>query len=183
MSAAADIMEDDDTVVLDVSQAEMEEGELSDDDDGASLTDSVAKPAALRTPIKMDLPDLLKELKGAEDFQKVDAETVSKMSARAERFQTGNSVSFEEISRLYSSMKVSPEERESESIHRLEMIFVWSPSDLDLAELQRFFSGYSPLSVDSLSRTTAQVVWANPANSARALLGLSKGVGVPRTDR
>ena len=180
MSAAADIMEDDDTVVLDVSQAEMEEGELSDD--GASLPDPAAKPA-VRTPIKMDLPDLLKELKGAEDFQKVDAETVSKMSARAERFQTGNSVSFEEISRLYSSMKVSPLERESESIHRLEMIFVWSPSDLDLAEVQRFFSGYSPLSVDSLSRTTAQVVWANPANSARAMLGLSKGVGVPRTER
>ena len=180
MSAAADIMEDDDTVVLDVSQAEMEEGELSDD--GASLPESAAKPA-VRTPIKMDLPDLLKELKGAEDFQKVDAETVSKMSARAERFQTGNSVSFEEISRLYSSMKVSPLERESESIHRLEMIFVWSPSDLDLAEVQRFFSGYSPLSVDSLSRTTAQVVWANPANSARAMLGLSKGVGVPRTER
>ena len=102
MSAAADIMEDEDTVVLDISQAEMEDGELSDD--GVSVPDS--KPAAGRTPIKMDLPDLLKELKGAEDFQKVDAETVSKMSARAERFQTGNSVSFEEISRLYSSMKV-----------------------------------------------------------------------------
>ena len=100
-------MEEEDTVVLDVSQEEMEEGELSDDDDGASLPDSAAKPAALRTPIKMDLPDLLKELKGAEDFQKVDAETVSKMSARAERFQTGNSVSFEEISKLYSSMKVT----------------------------------------------------------------------------
>ena len=97
-------MEEEDTVVLDVSQEEMEEGELSDD--GVSLPDSAAKSAVVRTPIKMDLPDLLKELKGAEDFQKVDAETVSKMSARAERFQTGNSVSFEEISRLYSSMKV-----------------------------------------------------------------------------
>ena len=106
MSAAADIMEDEDTVVLDVSQAEMEEGELSDD--GASLPDSAAKPGPVRTPIKMDLPDLLKELKGAEDFNKVDAETVSKMSARAERFQTGNSVTFEEISQLYSFMKVSP---------------------------------------------------------------------------
>ena len=105
MSAAADMMEDEDTVVLDVSQAEMEEGEISDDD-GASLPDSAAKIGSMRTPIKMDLPDLLKELKGAEDFKKVDAETVSKMSARAERFQTGNSVSFEEISKLYSSMKV-----------------------------------------------------------------------------
>ena len=104
MSAAADMMEDEDTVVLEVSQAEMEEGELSDDD--ASLPDTAAKSGPVRTPIKMDLPDLLKELKGAEDFQKVDAETVSKMSARAERFKTGNSVSFEEISRLYSFMKV-----------------------------------------------------------------------------
>ena len=56
MSAAADIMEDEDTVVLDVSQAEMEEGELSDDSDG--------KPGPVRTPIKMDLPDLLKEGRG-----------------------------------------------------------------------------------------------------------------------
>ena len=168
-------MEEEDTVVLDVSQAEMEEGELSDD--------SGAKPGPARTPIKMDLPDLLKELKGAEDFQKVDAETVSKMSARAERFKTGNSVSFEEISKLYSSMKVSPLERETESVHRLEMIYVWSPTSLDLAEVQKFFSGYSPLSVDSLSRKTAEVVWANPANSARAMLELSKGVGVAGTER
>ena len=80
-------------------------------DDGASLPDS-AKPGPVRTPIKMDLPDLLKELKGAEDFKKIDAESVSKMSARAERFQTGNSVTFEEISKLYSSMKVLSQETE-----------------------------------------------------------------------
>ena len=199
MSAAADMMEDEDTVVLEVSQAEMEEGELSDDD--ASLPDTAAKSGPVRTPIKMDLPDLLKELKGAEDFQKVDAETVSKMSARAQRFQTGSSVSFEEISQLYSFMKVflviseifrwapflivqvSPQERETESVHRLEMIYVWSPANLDLAEVQRFFSGYSPLSVESLGRTRAQVVWATPAQSARAMLELSKGVGVAGTER
>ena len=199
MSAAADMMEDEDTVVLEVSQAEMEEGELSDDD--ASLPDTAAKSGPVRTPIKMDLPDLLKELKGAEDFQKVDAETVSKMSARAQRFQTGSSVSFEEISQLYSFMKVflviseifrwapflivqvSPQERETESVHRLEMIYVWSPASLDLAEVQRFFSGYSPLSVESLGRTRAQVVWATPAQSARAMLELSKGVGVAGTER
>ena len=81
--------------------------------------------------------------------------------------------------------QVSPLERERdpESLHRLEMIYVWSPSDLDLAEVQRFFSPYSPLTVASLTRTSAQIVWANPANSARAMLGLSKGVGVPGTER
>ena len=68
MSAAADMMEDEDTVVLEVSQAEMEEGELSDDD--ASLPDSAAKSGPVRTPIKMDLPDLLKELKGADNFSR-----------------------------------------------------------------------------------------------------------------
>ena len=68
MSAAADMMEDEDTVVLEVSQAEMEEGELSDDD--ASLPDTAAKSGPVRTPIKMDLPDLLKELKGAENFSR-----------------------------------------------------------------------------------------------------------------
>ena len=123
------------------------------------------------------------------------------MSARAQRFQTGSSVSFEEISQLYSFMKVflvisgifrwapfpivqvSPQERETESVHRLEMIYVWSPASLDLAEVQRFFSGYSPLSVESLGRTRAQVVWATPAQSARAMLELSKGVGVAGTER
>ena len=94
-----------DIVVLDTTdqdQDDMEEGELSDD--GLPLPPPPsAKPT--RTPIKMDLPDLLKELKGAEEF-KVNQETISKMSARAERFQTGNSVSFEEISALYDFMKV-----------------------------------------------------------------------------
>ena len=92
-----------DIVVLDTTdQDDMEEGELSDD--GLPLPPPPsAKPT--RTPIKMDLPDLLKELKGAEEF-KVNPETISKMSARAERFQTGNSVSFEEISALYNFMKV-----------------------------------------------------------------------------
>ena len=80
-------------------------------------------------------------------------------------------------------VQVSPLERETESVHRLEMIYVWSPTTIDLAEVQRFFSSYSPLSVDSLSRTTAQVVWATQANSARAMLGLSKGVGLPGTER
>ena len=63
------------------------------------------------------------------------------------------------------------------------MIYVWSPDKLDLAEVQKFFSGYSPLSVDQLSRTTAQVVWATPPNCARALLDLSKGVGVAGVER
>ena len=63
------------------------------------------------------------------------------------------------------------------------MIYVWSPANIDLAEVQRFFSGHHPLSVDSLGRTTAQVVWATPANAARAMLELSKGVGVPGTER
>ena len=68
-------------------------------------------------------------------------------------------------------------------MHRLEMIYVWSPSRLDLTELHKFFSGYNPLSVDSLSKNTGQVVWATPANCAKAMLGLSKGVGVAGTER
>ena len=76
---------------------------------------------------------------------------------------------------------MSPTERES--VHRLEMIYVWSPEKLELAEVARFFSEYSPLSVDQLSRTTAQVVWATPPNCARALLSLSKGIGVAGTER
>ena len=79
----------------------MEEGELSDDG-------MVEEPqTSTRTPIRMDIPDLLKELTGAEDFNKVDPETVTRMAARAERFNMeGNSVSFEEISNLYSFMQV-----------------------------------------------------------------------------
>ena len=80
----------------------MEEGELSDD----GMDESVAAPVG-RTPIKMDLPDLLKELTGAEDFNKIDKDTMNKIAARAERFNTGKGVSFEEISRLYRSMQVS----------------------------------------------------------------------------
>ena len=87
--------------------ADMEEGELSDDgmDDTPAATTNVTGIG--RTPIKMDLPDLLKELTGAEDFNKVDKETMSRMAVRAERFKTGNTVSFEEISKLYNSMHVS----------------------------------------------------------------------------
>ena len=84
--------------------ADMEEGELSDD--GMDDTPA-ANTVTGRTPIKMDLPDLLKELTGAEDFNKVDKETMNRMAVRAERFKTGNTVSFEEISKLYNSMHVS----------------------------------------------------------------------------
>ena len=78
---------------------DMEEGELSDD----GMTEDVVSKTSNRTPIKMDLPDLLKELTGAEDFNKVDPETMKRMAARAQRFKTGgNSVSFDEISKLYN---------------------------------------------------------------------------------
>ena len=50
---------------------------------------------------------------------------------------------------------MSPIERES--VNKLETIFVWSPDKLDLADVQRFFSSYSPLSVAQLSRHSAQV--------------------------
>ena len=49
---------------------------------------------------------------------------------------------------------MSPIERES--VNKLETIFVWSPDKLDLADVQRFFSSYSPLSVAQLSRHSAQ---------------------------
>ena len=49
---------------------------------------------------------------------------------------------------------MSPIERES--VNKLETIFVWSPDKLDLADVQRFFSSYSPLSVSQLSRHSAQ---------------------------
>ena len=86
--------------------ADMEEGELSDD----GMADEALGVNSGRTPIKMDLPDLLKELSGAEDFNKVDKETMSRMAARAQRFQTGgpgDSISFEDISKLYRSMQVN----------------------------------------------------------------------------
>ena len=83
----------------------MEDGEISDD---GMVDDSVNTATTGRTPIKMDLPDLLKELSGAEDFNKVDQETMSRMAARAQRFQTGggDAVSFEDVSKLYRSMQV-----------------------------------------------------------------------------
>ena len=80
----------------------MEEGELSDDG-----MEEAQAPSRTRTQVQMDIPDLLKELTGADDFKKVDPETVSKMAARAERFNiSGKSVSYEEISKLYKSMEV-----------------------------------------------------------------------------
>ena len=83
---------------------DMEEGELSDD----GMAEDVVSKVSNRTPIKMDLPDLLKELTGAEDFNKVDPETMKRMAARAQRFQTGggDAVSFEDVSKLYRSMQV-----------------------------------------------------------------------------
>ena len=82
----------------------MEEGELSDD--GMEETETET-PIRARHKIQMDIPDLLKELTGAEEFKKVDPETVSRMAKRAERFNmSGKSVSYEEISKLYKSMQV-----------------------------------------------------------------------------
>ena len=81
----------------------MEEGELSDDG-----MEEPETPIRVRQPIQMDIPDLLKELTGAEEFKKVDPETVNRMAKRAERFNmSGKSVSYEEISKLYRSMQVN----------------------------------------------------------------------------
>jgi len=154
----------------------MEEGELSDDG-----MEEPETPIRVRQPIHMDIPDLLKELTGAEEFKKVDPETVNRMAKRAERFNmSGKSVSYEEISKLYRSMQVSQSEREM--VDRLEMIYVWGP-ELDLADVQKFFSPYHPLSVDQVGRVACQVTWATSVNAARAMLGLSKGIGIASTER
>ena len=78
-------------------------------------------------------------------------------------------------------MQVTPSERET--IDRLEMIYVWTPDTIDLADVQKFFSGYNPLNVDQVSRNTCHVVWATSANCAKAMLASSKGVGVASTER
>ena len=109
---------------------DMEEGELSDD--GMDL------PKILERPPKMGvLPDLLKEISGA-DFNTVDPENVQKISARAIRFQTGKAISFQEISSLYRSLEVS--QHEENNLNRLEMIHVWSQENVDLEDIQRYFS-------------------------------------------
>ena len=63
------------------------------------------------------------------------------------------------------------------------MIYVWSPNDLELANVQKFFSEFHPLNVDQVSRNTCHVVWATSANCARAMLALSQGIGVASTER
>ena len=76
--------------------------------------------------------------------------------------------------------KVSQSERET--VDRLEMVYVWGP-ELDLADVQKFFSPYHPLSVDQVGRTACHVTWATSVNAARAMLGLSKGIGIASTER
>eukprot|EP00090_Calanus_glacialis_P004222 TRINITY_DN13124_c0_g1_i1.p1 TRINITY_DN13124_c0_g1~~TRINITY_DN13124_c0_g1_i1.p1 ORF type:complete len:735 (+),score=241.77 TRINITY_DN13124_c0_g1_i1:57-2261(+) len=152
---------------------DMEEGEISDDE--------MDLPEILERPQKMNvLPDLLKEIVGS-DFTTVDPETVQKISARALRFQTGNAISFKEISTLYQSLEVS--RHEGNNLNRLEIIHVYGGNELDLADIQRYFSEYHPLNVDLVDRNTANVVWATAANCARAMLALSKGIGEAGTER
>ena len=175
----------------------MEEGELSDD---GMVEPAVETSTRTRAPIRMDIPDLLKELTGAEDFNKVDPETVTRMAARAERFNMeGNSVSFEEISNLYSFMQVKfkmlinrkhfsfallqVSQSERDSIDRLEMIYVWTPAKLELADVQAYFAPHHPLTVELVSRNSCHVVWATSVNCARAMLATSRGVGVASTER
>jgi len=174
-SVSDQVTMDDDAGAVEI-EVDMEEGELSDD----GMDETVPTPVG-RTPIKMDLPDLLKELTGAEDFNKIDKDTMNKIAARAERFNTGNSVSFEEISKLYRSMHVTISERES--IDRPEMIYAWMPDKIELADIQKFFSAYHPLNVEQVSRNSCHVVWATSANCAKAMLSLSKGIGVASTER
>ena len=63
------------------------------------------------------------------------------------------------------------------------MIYVWSCDELDLADVQKFFSEFHPLDVDQVTKNTCHVTWATSANCAKAMLGLSKGVGVATTQR
>ena len=70
-----------------------------------------------------------------------------------------------------------------ETVDRLEMIYVWVPEELNLADVQKFFSPYHPLSVDQVGRAACQVTWATSVNAARAMLGLSRGIGIASTER
>ena len=60
---------------------------------------------------------------------------------------------------------------------------MWVCDELDLADVQKFFSEFHPLDVEQVSRNTCHVTWATSANCAKAMLGLSKGIGVASTER
>ena len=162
----------------------MEEGELSEDE-------VPHEPGTLRKPgtgphgkegLRMEVPDLLKDVSGVMKDMIVDEETAEKINKRAARFQTGGSISFPQVSALYRSMKISSDPGKRAG-HRLEVVHVWSKDRIDQTALQEFFSEYQPLSVDLSGTRKANVSWATPANSAKAILGLSKAIGEPEVGK
>ena len=166
-------------------QDDMEEGELSEDE-----AEAPHQPGTLRKPgtgphgkegLRMEVPDLLKDVSGVKDMI-VDEETAEKINKRAARFQTRGSISFPQVSALYRSMKISSDPGKRAG-HRLEVVHVWSKERIDHAALQEFFSEYQPLSVDLSGSRKANVSWATPANSAKAILGLSKSIGEPEVGK
>jgi hypothetical protein len=62
-------------------------------------------------------------------------------------------------------------------------VHVWSQQRLHLDQLHRFFAEFQPLSVELVGKTRANVSWATAANSARAILGLSKAIGEPEVGK
>ena len=109
-------------------EVEMEDGELQEE-----LDEEVMRlPGA-----GLDLPDLLKEIGGA-DSVAMDAETADKISARAVRFKTGGAIDYDAVSRLYSGLGVSTEQRET--VDRLEIIHVWTPDEVNIWKLFASFT-------------------------------------------
>jgi len=109
---------------------------------------------------------------------------MEKISARAKRFKTGGTVSVSEVEAVYKSLGV-PNHEDGRREFCLEIIKVWSESDLDEQELHSFFREYSPLSVELLpgSAQVAHVSWSTSINSARAMSKLSRPIGIPSVER
>ena len=170
------------------NQDDMEEGELSEEEEAAPAPH---QPGTLRKPgtgphgregLRMEVPDLLKDVSGVKEMMIVDEETAEKINKRAARFQTGGSISFPQVSALYRSLKISSDPGKRAG-HRLEVVHVWSKERINQTALQEFFSEYQPLSVDLSGTRRANVSWATPANSAKAILGLSKAIGEPEVGK
>jgi len=133
--------------------------------------------------LKVHLPDLVKGIDQTEDFP-MTTEEMEKLDKRAKRFNTKNPVKATEVTKVYESLGIPPEERErkTKGEYRLEYIQMHGIFALSEEEILDYFQAYSVSSVIDLAEETCIVKFENGLSALRAMLELSKPIGLPKKE-
>lgn len=188
----------DDSKAVGMEDQDMEEGELSDNDQHISssnirrsLLDRIG-PKSKNIHDRLgprvvnfgkSLPDLVQSL-GGSGVSSQDPDFAQKKEARAKRFQLSNTIpepSFDDVQGMYESLEVPKDQLEKAAIERdfrFETIHITGFSTkITTDDLGEYFKDFNPISCEWCDGKSANIVWALDGSAAKAMCYLSRPLG------